>query len=327
MMQLSATGAYFGMPQGFTAAQLSAGNDTSSTATAQYAGVYGGIRPSFTIGDASSSTYIGTVGEAIYDRAATGAVSLGPLIGGLSTVSIGGPGSGSRTFYGNVVGHSVSIFIDPTGSSPDLFHGSVYGIELAGLNQTGPDFLRTYVGLDFGSPAVSGTGGTLDYQHIHLADVNPSGTRAGFNRSNVIAVDVQNVGNDNGGTGNMEWFGGHWNDGHIAFVDGGGGGGWTGKNHLYVDDTTSGLAGAVPRWFTGGAPTAANSGNAILTGSASSTWGVMLWGDGATVTTGTAACQKAGLTCTTNGVRLFSNMGTPIACGTANASAFAVQCQ
>jgi hypothetical protein len=118
---------------------------------------------------------------------------------------------------------------------------------------------------------------------IWIADLGLD--RAGYENGSAIRIDYQST--TNGNEGNILLSGGGYKSGHIWFG--------TGSTHLFEE------AGGRLRVTGGGPPVSATDGNAIVTGTAADSHGVVLWGVSKAIDplfdTGTKVCAGSGMTC------------------------------
>jgi hypothetical protein len=159
-----------------------------------------------------------------------------------------------------------------------VFNPSGTGITLSGMA----------AGLYVPKPAApGGSGGTQttigNLAPIWIEDLGLD--RAGYLNGSAIRIDSQST--SNGNEGNIWLRGGGYKTGHIWFG--------TGSTHLFEE------TGGRLRLVGGRAPVSAADGNAVVTGTASDSHGVILWGVSTAIDplfdAGTKVCAGSGMTC------------------------------
>jgi hypothetical protein len=160
--------------------------------------------------------------------------------------------------------------------------GSAFGVFVQ-FNATGSGITASnYTGIYVNTPAPWG-GGTSIATQDGLVIADQQLVRSAGDGS---AIRVAPQTTRSASQGNLRFDGGGWNSGHVQLFQG----------HLWRDDA----AGAL-RFNSAAAPSSSSDGNAVVTGTASASHGVVLWGVSTAIDpnfdTGNEVCQASALTC------------------------------
>jgi hypothetical protein len=160
--------------------------------------------------------------------------------------------------------------------------GATYGVFVQ-FNPTGSGIAdASHTGILINTPSPPGPGTTIGTQDgLTIADQQILRSGGG---GSAIVVSAQTTAN--GSQGNVRLSGGNWNTGHLQLADG----------HLWRDATAG-----VLRYNNQAAPVAESDGSALVTGTASDSHGIVLWGVPTSVDprfdTGDEVCAASDLTC------------------------------
>jgi hypothetical protein len=196
-----------------------------------------------------------------------------------------GSTDGRAMSQANGIRQEINLTQTGSGASVDHSLGFTWAFNPVG---TGITMTGTAAGLYVPKPGTpGGSGGSQttigNIAPIWIEDLGLD--RAGFQSGSAIRIDSQTT--TNGNQGNILLRGGGYKTGHIWFG--------TGSTHLFEE------TGGRLRLVGGRAPISATDGNAIVTGTASNSHGVVLWGVSTAIDplfdTGTKVCVDAGMTC------------------------------
>jgi hypothetical protein len=233
--------------------------------------------------DGTSWDYVGSVTDVTYDSASPQS-ALGGMFGLRTNVTVSG--DDPARVVNRAVGHEINLSLAGSGTVQN-WTGLDIGFDPSGANAT----VNGQVALiRLTSPGPSGPGTTVSgYYGIDIEDLRGVGTWG-----NAILIRTQSGGANEG---NLHFQGGNWNSGHLTF----------GVSHLWFDPGSSRLRVSTTT------PGSASSGNAVVTGTASNTYGPAAWAaDGVS---GTTACNAMGLTCVDSyetGARSPAGCGSPV---------------